>query len=251
MRIEANSVRSANRRFYDLVADVYEKVDGRRRDVIPTWLMDIMRHIAQKAPVGPYLDIGCGTGWLIKCAAHFFSDRYGCDISPVILKHARGQCRDCISNQAEALPYKNQSFAVISLFATLHHLPEWGPVVEEIHRVLKPGGWLYTDHDIDSVFLDRFRWPLSIYRGLRNASGRYHEACPGITKELYFLSEIHENTGVNAIMLERMLKRAGFASVTLKWHWLGIHPIFDLVGGIVGVRNSPGFAPNLRIIAQK
>ncbi len=251
MKIEADRVRSANRRFYDLVADVYETVDGRRGEIIPDWLMDIMGNIARKAPEGPYLDIGCGTGWLIKCAENFFSDRYGCDISPIILKHSQGKCRGCIANQAETLPFKNNSFAVVSLFATLHHLPEWNPVVEEIHRVLKPGGWLYTDHDIDSVFLNRFRWPLAAYRGIRKAHRRYHEACPEISTELYFMSEIHENTGVVGRTLESMLKKVGFNSVMLEWHWLGVHPVFDLVGRIVGVRRLPGFAPNLRIIAQK
>ena len=80
---------------------------------------------------------------------------------------------------------------------------------------------------------------------------RYHEACPEISSELYFMSEIHGNTGVVAQLLESMLKQAGFETVFLKWHWFGVHPVFDFIGRIVGVRCSPGLAPNLRILAQK
>ena len=170
MKVDPHEVWTANRQFFDLASDVYEKVDGRRSEIAPDWLVKILNHLAQMAPEGPYLDIGCGTGWLIRCAADFFPDRYGSDISPVILKHAQKQCRGCIASQAEALPYKRESFSVVSFFATLHHLPQWKPVMEEAYRVLKPGGWLYTDHDIDSIFLKRFRVLLSVYRRFRPRS---------------------------------------------------------------------------------
>ena len=251
MKVKPHEVRAANRRFFDLASEVYEQVDGRRSEIAPDWLVKILQYLAKMAPEGPYLDIGCGTGWLIRCAADFFPDRYGSDISPVILKHALKKCHGCIASQAEALPYKTESFAVVSFFATFHHLPEWEPVIEEAQRVLKPGGWLYTDHDIDRIFLKRFRVFLSIYRRFRKAPKRYHKACPQISRELYYMSEFHENTGVSAQSLESILKRTGFNLINLEWHWLGVHPVFDIIGRIVGVRRSPGFAPNLRIIAQK
>ena len=46
-------------------------------------------------------------------------------------------------------------------------------MIKEIHRVLKRGGILYIDHDMNSEFAKRFRFFLWIYRKFSGRKKKY------------------------------------------------------------------------------
>jgi SAM-dependent methyltransferase len=47
------------------------------------------------------------------------------------------------------LPYENGTFDAVFNFAVLHHVPDWKAGLQEIARVLKVGGRLFSqDHDV-------------------------------------------------------------------------------------------------------
>ena len=47
------------------------------------------------------------------------------------------------------LPYENGAFGAVFNFAVLHHVPDWKAGLQEIARVLKVGGRLFSqDHDV-------------------------------------------------------------------------------------------------------
>jgi len=51
---------------------------------------------------------------------------------------------------AQALPFADASFDGATLFKSLHHIPTdlMGDAFREIHRVLRPGGWLYVSEPV-------------------------------------------------------------------------------------------------------
>ena len=49
------------------------------------------------------------------------------------------QCR------VEKLPFSDQTMDAVTCFDVLEHIPDKGRTLGEIHRVLKPGGWLFFD----------------------------------------------------------------------------------------------------------
>ena len=172
----ADKVREANRRFYDIAADVYEEVDGRRTPEVLDWLRDTLLGLKGEAGGEVLLDFGCGSGVVVGCARGIFASPIGMDISPGICKVAKEKSPLVLCGEGEAIPLKDGSVDIVVCFAVLHHILDHGPLIKEIHRVLKKGGILYTDHDMDSAFSNRFRWPLKLYRALFDASKRFAEA---------------------------------------------------------------------------
>ena len=97
------------------------------------------------------LDIGCGTGTLAIAAKRRVGESgmaCGVDASPQMLARAVKKARkaglgvDFRNAAVEALPFRDSQFDVVLSTLMLHHLP--GKVreqcVQEIRRVLKPGG---------------------------------------------------------------------------------------------------------------
>ena len=101
---------------------------------------------------GKFLDIGCGTGWVVN---HFseaaFSDNVGVDISPSGMRIAlhssgeKGNNRFVVAD-ARHLPFKNGSFAVAGALTFLEH--SYTPIenLKEMIRVLRTDGKIVLCH---------------------------------------------------------------------------------------------------------
>jgi ubiquinone/menaquinone biosynthesis C-methylase UbiE len=93
------------------------------------------------------LDVGCGTGALAQVALENGAKGIVCgDISAFMLKQAMGkESADHINYSfcqldAEALPYKKDSFDAVISGMTFGLLPNQKEAVDEMIRVVKPGG---------------------------------------------------------------------------------------------------------------
>jgi len=56
------------------------------------------------------------------------------------------------------LPYKNNSLPFVFCYQTLHHFPDPKPVIDEIHRVLAPGGYFFFDEEPVKQILNLNLW---------------------------------------------------------------------------------------------
>jgi ArsR family transcriptional regulator len=109
---------------------------------------------------GVAVDLGCGTGMVLERLASHVREVIGVDGSPRMLELARRRFAAAFAGQAgkarislrigelEHLPLRDgeAEFACINL--VLHHLSEPLPALQEIRRILRPGGLLLaTDFD--------------------------------------------------------------------------------------------------------
>jgi ubiquinone/menaquinone biosynthesis C-methylase UbiE len=88
------------------------------------------------------LDFGCGVGSYTIPAAQIVGDEglvYALDIHPL------ANIRTILSNGDTALP--DGSVDVVLLYDVLHSVPEKQALLEELRRVLKPGGLLLVKPD--------------------------------------------------------------------------------------------------------
>jgi len=93
------------------------------------------------------LDIGTGTGHTALAFAPRVGEAVGLDLTPAMLEQARSLAEERgVANArfeqgvAEALPYPDASFDLVTCRVCAHHFRDVGAAVGEAARVLRPGG---------------------------------------------------------------------------------------------------------------
>lgn len=96
------------------------------------------------------LDIGCGSGGLVRFMAHEGAEAVGLEPSQKRLEACRAAesvpGTEYVEGSGESLPFEDESFDAVVIFNSLHHLPAEGmaPCLEECARVLAPEGQLWV-----------------------------------------------------------------------------------------------------------
>lgn len=99
------------------------------------------------------LDVGCGTGRLLRAAEHRFPDARleGVDAAAEMVKQAQAELPAAgritfRQATAENLPYGDKEFDLVFSTMTFHHWPDQRRGAAEIGRVLAGGGrWVLAD----------------------------------------------------------------------------------------------------------
>jgi len=124
------------RRFYELVeAHRYTK----------EWHIPIAADFASARGL-KVLEIGCGLGTDGAQFAEAGADYTGVDLTEAAVDLARKRFElfdlrgKFQTADAENLSFPDESFDLVYSHGVLHHTPETGKAIQEIHRVLRPGG---------------------------------------------------------------------------------------------------------------
>lgn len=91
------------------------------------------------------LEIGCGTGLILRHVAADARSARGVDISPGMLEKARERGLDVVVGSATELPYDDASFDTVYSFKVLAHVEDLAKALSEGARVTRPGGTLLLE----------------------------------------------------------------------------------------------------------
>ncbi len=133
------------RAYYDAFAQRYEaQRDGRSRyhDLLDDLEVELAAPYVADRTV---LEVGCGTGLLLRRLALVAARATGVDLSPGMLAHARARGLDVREGTATDLPFADASFDVAVSFKTLPHVPDLRRALGEMARVVRPGGTLIVE----------------------------------------------------------------------------------------------------------
>jgi ubiquinone/menaquinone biosynthesis C-methylase UbiE len=129
--------------YYDDFAGWYEKKRHHGYHAMLDELeLGIVRGLAGGREV---LEVGCGTGLILRGLDGRAKRLVGVDISPGMLAEARRRGFDVFEGRAEKLPFTDESFDLAYSFKVLAHVPEIELALREMARVLRPGGHLVAE----------------------------------------------------------------------------------------------------------
>ncbi|MEJ5240744.1 MAG: class I SAM-dependent methyltransferase [Anaerolineales bacterium] len=95
---------------------------------------------------GDLLDIGGGTGRVVKALRGLIGRQWIADISPGMLKQAKnGEGVIPVRALAERLPFADGHFELVLMVDSYHHLLDQQEALMEAWRVLRPGGKLIIE----------------------------------------------------------------------------------------------------------
>ena len=101
------------------------------------------RFITRQIPAGGrVLDVGCGRGTLLDTLARQGYEAHGFELSADAAKGLNPKIELRTGPDLRAANYPERWFDAVVIWHVLEHLPEPRAVIEEAHRILKPGGLL-------------------------------------------------------------------------------------------------------------
>jgi 2-polyprenyl-3-methyl-5-hydroxy-6-metoxy-1,4-benzoquinol methylase len=183
---------------------------------------------------GKMLDIGAGEGKLLRAHTHRFRSLYGIDISSKRIQHlqkdpAFKQVKLSVQNVEEGTHFRSNFFDTVTLSAVLEHVFDPHAALDEIYRILRPGGELILE-------VPNIGW---LYPRISLAFGHFPitSTDPGFDGGHLHYFEIHN--------LTRLLKHHGFAIETITCSgffsvWRHVWP--SLLGGDLILRVVKGRA---------
>lgn len=122
------------------------------------------------SPKGLTLDLACGEGRVTRDLAERGHCVIGVDLSPTLIRAAAaaGKGSGYVNSDASALPFRDETFTLVTAYNCLMDVDDMAPVLRETARVLKMRGHLaacithplneageFEDHTADAPFIVR------------------------------------------------------------------------------------------------
>src|SRR6185436_8107010 len=113
------------------------------------------------------LDIGCGNGYVLFQYARHGAEVTGVDLTRTAVELSRkrfalaGMPGEFLEVDGNSLPFPDACFDIVCSMGVLHHVADPRPMVEQMFRVLKPGGRLIV------MLYHRYSWKNLVLLRLR------------------------------------------------------------------------------------
>lgn len=123
-----------------LAADYDDRAHDSRIFLQRYWQRSRHRYVMELvANEGPVLDIGCGSSRIIGDLA---PGSVAVDVLHRKLRYARKFKRALVRGSGFAIPFADASFSCVLCSQVIEHVPKESPILDELCRVLRPGGRL-------------------------------------------------------------------------------------------------------------
>lgn len=214
---------------------------NRENQVAVRGVVERLRRELPRSTRSKAIDFGCGTGFMISLMNDLFDEVHGVDITPDMMKHVDLASGNVFLHEsvAEATPFAEAEFDFATAYSFMDHLLDYQPFLREAHRVLKPGGMLYSDLNPNRAFIVAMEsasgaaigaLPPVVEKEVHGAlhNGAHYEATFGLSAEMLERAEpIKTNDkGFDAREVIEAAMAIGFSRCNVEYSWfLGQAPV--------------------------
>jgi ubiquinone/menaquinone biosynthesis C-methylase UbiE len=153
--------------------EIYNLTEQRRINGLLMHVLSLVMTGAEKKMV---LDFGAGTGNLTMHLWGLGAEVVAADVSEESLKRIREKTGD--SNRLMTIVLggenlsniSNSAFDMAATYSVLHHIPDYLAAVEELVRVVKPGGIVFLDHEVSPSY---WYWDKFYNEYLKELGGKF------------------------------------------------------------------------------
>jgi SAM-dependent methyltransferase len=101
----------------------------------------VLRKVKRFQPAGNFLDIGSGYGLLLTLARDAGYGARGVELSKIPCEYSQKELGfEVFNGVLEAAKFPSAEFSVVTVLNVLEHVPDPMQTLQEIYRILKPGG---------------------------------------------------------------------------------------------------------------
>lgn len=111
-----------------------------------------LRKMSPTQSLGKVLEIGCGQGQGTKNILRYFQPASveAIDLDPHMIVRAKKRVQNSriqfkVGDVSNLYFVPDNNYDAIFDFGIIHHVPNWQDCLQELHRVLKPGGYLHIE----------------------------------------------------------------------------------------------------------
>jgi SAM-dependent methyltransferase len=156
-----------NARTHDRISGSYNRIHGEIFNPIEQArlreaLARAVAAVQTGSPATPMaLDFGSGSGNLTRHLIDLGVRTVSADVSEKFLALIReqfattGMSSTLKINGRDLSDVQDSRFDLVATYSVLHHVQDYLRIVEEMCRVLRPGGVLYIDHEVAGAYYDR------------------------------------------------------------------------------------------------
>lgn len=130
--------------YQEIMAPLRNESHGYRVERFGKERVSIMKRFIHKASQVQYLDVGCGTGFVVEAASEEGWDAKGIDLNPATIEFGITERKLNLKNCAlEEFDAAKESFDAISLFEVVEHLINPKTILTKAIQLLKNDGILF------------------------------------------------------------------------------------------------------------
>jgi len=187
-------------------------------------LSQILNHIEERERERESLDIGSGSGDLVKLLKKHVNIKSSCCDYTDKLMQLSGQHVEIVDlNTDKCLPYQDGRFDIVTATEVIEHLEDFRSILREIFRVLKPGGIcvLSTPNILNLNSRLRNLWfGFAELMGPLPISSRKIESCAGHINPIsifYVMHALHEIKFKQVDFTVDKYQKSGIGKAILFW----------------------------------
>jgi len=197
--LQSESIVSANMEIYDHISEDYGKYI-RQDPVLSMRMRNAVKKIFLNKKLDNliHLDYACGPGHVIEWLKPFEFKQVGLDVSLENLRNAR-QNTGCsvICGDASSMPFRNQTFDLVTESSSLHHILDWKSTLLESCRICNKKGGVIIDSEPSE---DQMAWG-KLAVAFFNSRFRVYNILSYFMKSKYMFRDI-ERAKLNQIQAE-------------------------------------------------